>query len=393
MSNPIRVGIIGCGFAAEFHYNSYQRVTGLEVKVVGITSLTREHREAFAQKHNIKAFDSLAELLPEVEVVDICTPVYTHEELAVKSLEAGKHIVVEKPLTGYFGPPGDESFKGNKFSKEIMLKESLESAKRMLEAEKKSKGMIFYAEDWVYAPSIQKEVEILKETKGQILRCLGEESHSGSHSETYGIWNQSGGGSLVGKACHPLSAILYLKSIEGYIRNGKPIRAEKVSCQIHELTRSPGYIDEGYLRTQYFDVEDYAQLHIVFDDETVADIFASEVVMGGVNNYLEIFANNHRIRCNLGQSNLIQLYNPKEEQLKNVYIVEKIGTKQGWSFPSPGEDWMFGYPQELNDFVRCYLSGKKPQSDSSLGFDTVAVLYSAYLSAERKGQEVEVPRA
>jgi len=115
------------------------------------------------------------------------------------------------------------------------------------------------------------------------------------------------------------------------------------------------------------------------------------VVMGGVNNYLEIFANNFRIRCNLGQSDLIRLYNPKDEQLKNVYIVEKIGTKQGWSFPSPDEDWMFGYPQELYDFMQCYLNGKKPQSDSQLGFDTVAVLYSAYLSAERKGEEVQIP--
>jgi predicted dehydrogenase len=54
MSNPIRVGIIGCGFAAEFHYNSYQRVTGLEVKVVGITSLTREHQKFLPRNITLK---------------------------------------------------------------------------------------------------------------------------------------------------------------------------------------------------------------------------------------------------------------------------------------------------------------------------------------------------
>lgn len=391
----VRIGIVGSGFAARFHFQAYSKIPNDNIEIISVYSRNSERCLNFAQEHGIKSASSIDELIENVDIVDLCVPGFVHEEYTIQALSADRCVIVEKPFTGYYGPENKEnkeSFLGNKFSKEIMLKESLKSAQRMLEAEKKSKGMIFYAEDWVYAPSIQKEVEILKETKGQILRCLGEESHSGSHSESYGIWYQSGGGSLVGKGCHPLSAIIYLKSVEGYIRDSKPIRVQKVSCQVHELTRSPYYIDAGYLRTKYYDVEDYAQLHIVFEDETVADIFASEVVMGGVNNYLEIFANNHRIRCNLGQSNLIQLYNPKEEQLKNVYIVEKIGTKQGWSFPSPDEDWMFGYPQELNDFVQCYLSGKKPQSGSSLGFDTVAVLYSAYLSAERKGQEVEVAR-
>ena len=40
MDRPIRVGIVGSGFAAEFHYTAYQRVTGIDVEVVGATSLT-----------------------------------------------------------------------------------------------------------------------------------------------------------------------------------------------------------------------------------------------------------------------------------------------------------------------------------------------------------------
>lgn len=390
-NNKLRIGIVGSGFAAKFHYLAYSKIPIDNIEVVSVYSRNTERCKKFAYDRNIRPASSVEELIDDVDIVDLCVPGFVHEKYTLQALLAQRSVIVEKPFTGYYGPEGENNFYGNKFSKKIMLEESLKSAKRMLEAEKKSKGKIFYAEDWIYAPSIQKAVEILKETKGQILRCIGEESHSGSHSDAYGIWQQSGGGSLVGKGCHPLTAILYLKGIEGYVRNGKPIRAKKVSCRVHELTRSPNFIDEGYLRTEYYDVEDYAQLHVVFEDGMVADIFASEVVMGGVNNYIEIFANNFRIRCNLGQSDLIRLYNPKEEQLKNVYIVEKIGTKQGWSFPSPDEDWLFGYPQELYDFVQSYLTGKEPQSDSRLGFDTVAVLYSAYLSAERKGQEVQIP--
>lgn len=391
MSNPIRVGIIGCGFAAEFHYNSYQRVTGLEVKVVGITSLTREHREAFAQKHNIKAFDSLVELLPEVEVVDICTPVYTHEELAVKSLEAGKHIVVEKPLTGYFGPPGDKNFKGNKFSKEKMLEEAMASTRRIIAAAVKSGKTICYAENWIYAPAVQKEAEIITKTRGQILWALGGQSHSGSLSPAYGIWRLSGGGSVVGKSCHPLSALLYLKQIEGLAHNNRAIRPKTVSARTHEITRNPKFINKGFLRTDYEDIEDYGHLHVLFDDGMIADIFASEVVMGGVHNWLEIFANNHRIRCNLSPTNALELYNPEEKQLADVYIMEKIGTKQGWSNPAPDENFMFGYPQEIQDFMEAINYKHEPKSGMLLASDVMSVLYSAYLSAERKGAEVEIP--
>jgi len=59
MYNSIRIGIVGSGFAAQFHYTAYQQVTVIDVKVVGVTSLTKEHRENFAQKRGIKAFNSL----------------------------------------------------------------------------------------------------------------------------------------------------------------------------------------------------------------------------------------------------------------------------------------------------------------------------------------------
>ncbi|MDD3656761.1 MAG: Gfo/Idh/MocA family oxidoreductase [Atribacterota bacterium] len=391
MSKAIRIGIVGCGFAADFHYNSYQRVTGLEVKVVGITSLTRERREKFACKCGINTFNSLEEILPEVDVIDICTPVYTHEEISMKSLEAGKHIIVEKPFTGYFGPPGDKNFKGNKFPKEEMLKEAIASTKRIITTALKYQRKICYAENWIYAPAVQKEAEIISKSRGQILWALGGQSHSGSLSPAYGIWRLSGGGSIVGKSCHPLSALLYLKQVEGIASNNRAIRPKTVSARTHEITRNPSFINKGFLRTDYEDIEDYGYLHVVFDDGMIADIFASELVMGGVHNWLEIFANNHRIRCNLSPTDALELYNPDEKQLGDVYIMEKIGTKQGWSNPAPDENFMFGYPQEIQDFMESIAGEREPKAGMLLASDVISVLYSAYVSAEKKGMEVEIP--
>jgi len=391
MNKPIRVGIVGSRYAAKFHYDAYMRVTGIDVEVVGVTSLTKEHCNSFAQECGIKSFHSLGELLPQVDVIDVCTPGYAHEEISVRSLEAGKHIIIEKPFTGYFGSPEDKNFKGNKFPKEKMLESAVTSARRIIAAALKNRKKLCYAENWIYAPVIQKEAEIITKTKGQILWVLGDQSHSGSLSPAYGVWKLSGGGSIVGKSCHPLTAVLYLKQVEGLTRNGKAIRPRTVSARTHEITRNPNFVDKGFLRTDYEDIEDYGHLHVVFDDGMIADIFASELVMGGVHNWLEIFANNHRVKCNLSPVDAMELYNPKEEQFEDIYIVEKIGTKQGWSTPSPDENFMFGYPQEIQDFMEAIASNQEPRAGMMAASDAVSVLYAAYVSAERKGAEVEVP--
>lgn len=46
----------------------------------------------------------------------------------------------------------------------------------------------------------------------------------------------------------------------------------------------------------------------------------------------------------------------------------------------------------MEDFVTCAANGGAPQSDLELALDTTAAIYAAYVSDERKGAEVEVPR-
>jgi predicted dehydrogenase len=262
----------------------------------------------------------------------------------------------------------------------------------VLAAAKRGKARIHYAENWVYAPAIQKEREILEKSGAQILWMIGEESHSGSHAPSYGSWAEAGGGSLVGKGCHPLTAALYLKHEEGRVRGEPPIRAASVSARTHELTRLPRYRSEGFLRTEYVDVEDYSNVHVVFTDGTVADVFSAEVALGGISSWLDVRANNHRTRCSLNPIDALTTYNPREDLLADVYVAEKIGSKQGWSHPAPDEDWMNGYPQQFQDFVEAVHEDREPLCGGLLARDTVAVMYAAYLSAARKGVEIRVPR-
>lgn len=385
----VRCGIAGSGFAAKFHYEALLRVFSVKVDITGAYSPTKVKLDQFTEPRSLKSYTSLDELIDNSDVVHVCTPPSTHEPIVIAALGKNKHVVVEKPFTGYFGD-GSKDFNGDRFSREEGLQQALASVKRMIEAEKNSTGKIMYAENWIYAPAIMKESDMIRKTKAQIIWMHGEESHSGSHSLTYGQWKFSGGGSMLGKGCHPLSAALYFKQVEGMAVNDKPIRPVAITARTHAVTRMPGYKNEGHLRTTYTDIEDFALMHIVFEDGTFADIFASELVLGGVHNWIELNTNNHRTICNINPNNAMQTYTPDEKHFKDVYIVEKTETKQGWSSVSPDEGWFTGYQHEMEAFYRSAIFGDPIESNSTLAADTIATIYAGYLSAERKGTEVYI---
>lgn len=387
----VRVGIVGSGFAARFHYEALLAIHTAEPEVVGVWSPTAEHRDAFAAERGIRSFPGLGDLIDAVDVIHVCSPPASHDPVCVAALEAGRSVVVEKPFTGYFGD-GSADFDGDTFDRTVGIERAMASVRRLRDAEAASAGRIYYAENWVYAPAIQKEREIIEKTGAQLLWIHGEESHSGSHSPYSGIWSHSGGGSLVGKGVHPLTAALYLKAVEGRARTGAPIRPAAVSARTHRITRSPGYREAGFHRKVVKDVEDWGGIHVVFEDGTIADLFACELVLGGIHNWLEVAANNHRSRVNINPNTALQTFNPRESQFDGIYTVEKIETSQGWVDTSPDEDWFTGYPQEMNAFYSDIVAGRVPQADSLLAADAVATIYAGYVSAVEKGREAAIPK-
>jgi len=96
---PLRWGVMGPGWIAEQFTKSLQTYTRQEVVAVGSRALPRA--QEFAAKHDVRtAVGSYEELaaLDEVDIVYVATPHPAHLELAVLSLEAGKHVLVEKPI-------------------------------------------------------------------------------------------------------------------------------------------------------------------------------------------------------------------------------------------------------------------------------------------------------
>ncbi len=383
----VRVGIVGAGFVAHIHGEAYRHVRGMEVELACVTAARPERAQAFAREFGVaRAVPDFHAVLadPEVDLVDLCVPAHLHAAMAIEAARAGKHVIVEKPLTGFFGPPDTPRAE--------MLTRALATADQVLAAAAAARVRLCYAENWVYAPPIQKARRLLAASGGPILRLVGEESHSGTHAPINKRWVTGGGGSLIGKACHPLGAALYLKADEGRRLRGVPVRPVSVMAETAQLAdtatfraASPRYLNivDGA------DVEDWGTMLITFDDGTVAAISAADTVLGGIRNQMAIYGAKAVVLCNINPNDLVQAYAPEASVFGEEYIVEKIETKAGWTAPQPDEEWTTGYPQEIQDFVECAATGREPLSNGPLARDVTAVIYGAYLSAT-EGRRVDL---
>ena len=94
-----KVGVVGLGFIGPAHIEGIRR---LGDEVLGIVGIDLDEAQTKAEELQIeKAYASFDEMIadPEIDIVHICSPNYLHYSHSVKALEAGKHVICEKPLT------------------------------------------------------------------------------------------------------------------------------------------------------------------------------------------------------------------------------------------------------------------------------------------------------
>jgi predicted dehydrogenase len=139
------------------------------------------------------------------------------------------------------------------------------------------------------------------------------------------------------------------------------------------------------------DVEDWSAAILTFQDGTKATVMSTDVSLGGVKNLVTAYLSNAVVQVNINPNTSLVVYAPDGAIWGDEYITEKVETKAGWQFPSPDEDWMRGYPQEMEDFVDAIREGREPLSGALLAHETVEVIYAAYVSAQ-EGRRVDLKR-
>jgi predicted dehydrogenase len=379
----VNVGLVGCGFVAELHMYAYQRVYGVDAQVRAVAA-RGDHVVDFAKKHRIQTtYRDYRALLAdkEIDVVDICTPPMLHATMIVEALQAGKHVICEKPFAGYFGRDGDKTPIGRHVSKAIMYERVMAEMDRTRAVINSSGRLFMYAEDWIYAPAVTKTAEILKATKDKILFMKAEESHSGSHAAHAAQWSTTGGGSLIRMGCHPISAVLFLKQVEAKAR-GERIAVTAVTADVGNVAAGLPAQDHAFIKSNPVDVEDWGMLTLTFSDGTKSTVFSGDMIMGGVRNLIETYTSGGSLFANITPNNHMMSYLTDEEKLASVYITEKVDRKTGWQFVCLEEEWTRGYLQEIQDFMECVSVGRQPRADLGLAYETIKVNYAGYWSAE-----------
>lgn len=382
--NEICIGMAGSGRATELHMNALQRYTEVPICYKRIIGRRIEKVNTYKERYGFQEaslnFDDLIND-PEIDIIDICTPPYVHEEMIIKALKAGKHVICEKPLSGYFGREGDIEPIGDTVSKVAMYDSLMESLNRLKEIIDSSGRKFMYAENFVYAPAVMKSAEILRKKKSKILYAKGEESLKGSSSPVAGEWSKTGGGTFIRTGAHPLSAILWLKQVEAKA-HGKDVSVKTVFADMGRITPQLSDYDHRHIAAHPHDVEDTATVILTFSDDSRALIIATDTLLGGSKNYIELYCNDAVINCKMTMSDMMETYFLDEDRMDDVYISEMLPSKTGWNKPFLEDEIIRGYTDEMRDFIEAVYFDREPKSTFQLAYDTARIIYAAYKSAE-----------
>ena len=93
----VKVGVVGVGAIGRYHARIYAEMETADL--VGIYDANEEQAKAIAEEFGTEAVSDLDELVDRVDAASVSTPTVTHREIATKLLEAGKHVLVEKPIS------------------------------------------------------------------------------------------------------------------------------------------------------------------------------------------------------------------------------------------------------------------------------------------------------
>ena len=388
-TKTVVVGTLGAGYAARLHGNGYKKVSGVRVRLKTIcdlnTDLARQVQEEFGYEQITADFqEMLAD--PEIDVIDIVTPPFVHIPMAIQAMRAGKHVICEKPLTGYFGKKGEENV-GKTTPKAFMYQEVLRSMDELKAVVEETGKKFMYAENFVYATPIQRSAQLVQAKKSKILFLQGFVGLKGSSSPVAGLWNKTGGGQLVRNGTHPLSGMLWLKQQEAQAR-GETITVKSVSADVGTTTACLTEHEHRHISARPQDVEDYAAVTVTFSDGTKCLTIASDTVLGGTQNTVDVFCNDSALRCQITPPDLLNTYFLDEDGLEDVVLGEMLPSKLGWNGAFVSDEVIRGYMGELQDFMEAVAYDREPASGFDLAYETAKIMYAAYQSAE-EGRRID----
>lgn len=335
-----KVAILGAGFITDIHMESYHRFIP-EAEVVAVYARNKEKAAAFASKYHIpKYYDDITQLLETsgCEVVDICLPNYLHADAAIKAAQAGKHVIVEKPIAV-----------------------TLEEADAMIEACRQANVKLMYAEELCFAPKYERVRHLVKEgAVGDVFMLKQSEKHSGPHTDWFYDVHYSGGGVLMDMGCHAFGWFFWM------LNNADVKSVQASMATVYHKGRTSG--------------EDNSIVIVEFENGVTGVAENSWAKHGGMDDRCEVYGTGGVVYADLFIGNSALSYSKSGYG----YAMEKADTTVGWSFTVFEEVFNQGYPHELKHFIECVREDKEPLVTGAMGRRVLEVIYAAYASAGQR---------
>jgi predicted dehydrogenase len=338
----IRIGVIGYGYWGPNLVRNFYETPGVEV--ARVSDLRAERLKLVQSRYpTVEVTENQRELVedPSIDAVAIATPVSTHYDLALRALQAGKHVFVEKPLAA-----------------------TAEQVRRLLDAAEKARRVLMVDHTFVYTGAVRKIRELVDDGS------LGEIYYYDSTRVNLGLF-QHDVNVIWDLAVHDLSIMDHV------------MPAAPVAVSATGLSHVEGSAENVAFLTLFFDGPQIAHLHVNW----LAPVKVRRTLIGASKKMI--------VYDDIEQSEKIKVYdkgitlNRKTDPAEKMYQV-LVGYRTG-DMLAPNLDMTEALRVEAAHFVDCVQSGKPPISDGQAGLRVVQILEAATESMRQRGRPVELP--
>jgi len=334
----IRVGVIGYGYWGPNLVRNFMEAPGADVAAV---CDTRDDRLLLARKRYpaMKTLNDSHDLICDtaIDAVVIATPVSSHFELAMQTLEAGKHVLVEKPLAA------DST-----------------SARRLIEEAERRRLVLMVDHTFVYTDAVRKIRELIANN------ALGEIYYYDAVRVNLGLF-QHDVNVIWDLAIHDLS-------IMDYVLPSKPIAVSATG-----ISHIPGQPENVAYISLFFPSTQIAHVHVNW----LTPVKVRHTLIGGSDKMI--------LYDDLEPSEKIKVYDKGITVSSGSEAVYKmLVSYRSGDMWAPRLDNTEALQTEVQHFIECVEGDIKPETDGWAGLRMVQLIEAAESSLRARGQLIEI---
>ncbi|MGH9496436.1 MAG: Gfo/Idh/MocA family protein [Candidatus Sulfotelmatobacter sp.] len=336
----IRIGVIGYGYWGPNLVRNFFEAP--DARVVRVSDLRADRLASLSTRYpTVETTQNFLELIadPSIDAVAIATPVSTHYELALRALQEGKHVLVEKPLAS-----------------------NTDQVQHLMEAAGKRNLVLMVDHTFVYTGAVRKIRELVES------ESLGEIYYYDSVRVNLGLF-QHDVNVLWDLAVHDLAIMDYVL----------PFRPCAVSAT--GLSHVPGGTENIAYLTLFFEGSQIAHIHANW----LAPVKLRRTLIGASRKMI--------VYDDLEQSEKIKVYDkgitlnshPSPEKIYQMMVGYRTG-----DMLAPQVDGTEALRLEIEHFLHCIRQQQEPVTSGSAGLRVVEILQAASQSMAQHGRPVEL---